>query len=93
MDADLSHHVIRKREIKAIKFSILYKPKFIMSMIQMQKARNCDIVCGTRYAGGGAVHGWDLRRKIMSRTANFAAQLMLRLEKKPFFPLKSHLEI
>ncbi len=32
---------------------------------------------GTRYALGGGVSGWDLRRKVISRGANFLAQFLL----------------
>ncbi|VDK73792.1 unnamed protein product [Litomosoides sigmodontis] len=63
MDADLSHH-----------------PKFIPEMIKLQQHKNVgyDIVTGTRYANGGGVSGWNLRRKFVSRSANFLAQLLLR---------------
>ncbi|KIY51182.1 glycosyltransferase family 2 protein [Fistulina hepatica ATCC 64428] len=70
MDADFSHH-----------------PKFIPQFIRLQKAHNLDIVTGTRYrstskpymadAKPGGVHGWDLRRKLVSRGANFLAQTVL----------------
>jgi len=30
-----------------------------------QKAEDCDIVTGTRYAGDGGVYGWDLQRKLI----------------------------
>ncbi|KDN33643.1 hypothetical protein RSAG8_13272, partial [Rhizoctonia solani AG-8 WAC10335] len=65
MDADFSHH-----------------PKFIPEFIKLQQAYNLDIVTGTRYRststppmpGGlpvtpGGVHGWDLKRKLVSRGA------------------------
>lgn len=61
MDADLSHH-----------------PQFIPDMIKRQREDNCDVVSGTRYRGrGGGVHGWDLRRKLTSRVANFIAASLL----------------
>ncbi|KAJ7596738.1 glycosyltransferase family 2 protein [Mycena floridula] len=70
MDADFSHH-----------------PKFIPQFIRLQKAHNLDIVTGTRYrssskpyqndAKPGGVHGWDLRRKLVSRGANFLADTVL----------------
>ncbi|KAK0456771.1 glycosyltransferase family 2 protein [Armillaria borealis] len=51
------------------------------------KAHNLDIVTGTRYrsmskpyladAKPGGVHGWDLRRKLVSRGANFLADTVL----------------
>ncbi|KAF8151917.1 glycosyltransferase family 2 protein [Mycena galopus ATCC 62051] len=70
MDADFSHH-----------------PKFIPQFISLQKTHNLDIVTGTRYrskskpflreATPGGVHGWDLKRKLVSRGANFLADTML----------------
>ena len=32
---------------------------------------------GTRYSEGGGVHGWDVKRKLTSRVANFLAYTML----------------
>jgi len=53
----------------------------------LQKAHNLDIVTGTRYraaakpslddARPGGVHGWDLKRKLVSRGANFLADMVL----------------
>ncbi|KAH7884033.1 glycosyltransferase family 2 protein [Phlebopus sp. FC_14] len=70
MDADFSHH-----------------PKFIPQLIKLQQAYNLDIVTGTRYrstsspfisdARPGGVHGWDLKRKLVSRGANFLADTVL----------------
>lgn len=70
MDADFSHH-----------------PKFIPQFIRLQQAHNLDIVTGTRYrststpylaeAKPGGVHGWDLKRKLVSRGANFLAATVL----------------
>lgn len=65
MDADLSHH-----------------PKFIPEMIRVMDdsktaAKKIDIVCGTRYRQGGGVAGWDLKRKVVSRGANFLATFLL----------------
>ena len=37
-----------------------------------------DIVIGTRYAGDGGVYGWDFRRKLISRGANYLTQVLLR---------------
>ena len=36
------------------------------------------VVSGTRYAGDGGVNGWDLKRKIISRGANYVTQILLR---------------
>ncbi|KIJ45229.1 glycosyltransferase family 2 protein [Sphaerobolus stellatus SS14] len=70
MDADFSHH-----------------PKFIPQLIKLQQEYNLDIVTGTRYrntskpylssATPGGVHGWDLKRKLISRGANFLAATVL----------------
>jgi dolichol-phosphate mannosyltransferase len=46
-------------------------------MIAKQKEGNFDIVTGTRYSGEGGVYGWDLRRKLISRGANYLTQVLL----------------
>ncbi|KAH9064962.1 glycosyltransferase family 2 protein [Lactarius vividus] len=53
----------------------------------LQQAHNLDIVTGTRYrttssppmsgTAPGGVHGWDLKRKFVSRGANFLADTVL----------------
>ncbi|XP_041455296.1 dolichol-phosphate mannosyltransferase subunit 1-like [Lytechinus variegatus] len=55
-----------------------HHPKFIPEFIRLQKEEGCDVVSGTRYQGSGGVYGWDLKRKIISRGANFLAQVLLR---------------
>ncbi|KAL1115266.1 hypothetical protein AAG570_007297 [Ranatra chinensis] len=55
-----------------------HHPKFIPRFIALQKSKDYDIVSGSRYIAGGGVHGWDLKRKTVSRGANFLTQLMLR---------------
>jgi len=55
-----------------------HHPKFIPQFIDKQKAEGLDVVTGTRYAGDGGVNGWDLKRKIISRGANFVTQFLLR---------------
>ncbi|KAG2184739.1 hypothetical protein INT43_000652 [Umbelopsis isabellina] len=55
-----------------------HHPKFIPQMIKLQKEHDYDVVSGTRYRTGGGVYGWDLKRKLVSRGANFLATLMLR---------------
>ncbi|KAF7248854.1 Dolichol-phosphate mannosyltransferase subunit 1, partial [Varanus komodoensis] len=54
-----------------------HHPKFIPEFIRTQKEGNFDIVSGTRYKGNGGVHGWDLKRKLLSRGANFLTQVLL----------------
>jgi len=55
-----------------------HHPKFIPEMIAVQRKNDFDIVSGTRYVGDGGVYGWDLKRKIISRGANYVAQVLLR---------------
>lgn len=55
-----------------------HHPKFIPDFIRTQQEGNYDIVSGTRYSLGGGVYGWDLRRKLISRVANYLAQALLR---------------
>ena len=61
MDADLSHHP------RAI-------PEFVAEAARRPGA---DVVTGTRYVPGGGVHGWDTRRKLTSRVANYLAHVLL----------------
>ncbi|NWZ48108.1 DPM1 mannosyltransferase, partial [Haliaeetus albicilla] len=70
MDADLSHHY----------FHTNIPPVFLIKPIayRKQKEGNFDIVSGTRYKGNGGVYGWDLKRKLISRGANFLTQVLLR---------------
>ncbi|XP_011879594.1 PREDICTED: probable dolichol-phosphate mannosyltransferase [Vollenhovia emeryi] len=55
-----------------------HHPKFIPKMVELQRYLNLDVVSGTRYAQGGGVYGWDFKRKLISRTANFVTQILLR---------------
>ncbi|XP_025114948.1 dolichol-phosphate mannosyltransferase subunit 1-like [Pomacea canaliculata] len=54
-----------------------HHPKFIPQLIKKQEEGNYDIVTGTRYSGDGGVYGWDLKRKCISRGANFLTQVLL----------------
>eukprot|EP00898_Chlorokybus_atmophyticus_P003719 jgi/Chlat1/4348/Chrsp29S04499 len=55
-----------------------HHPKYIPHMIRMQVAGNFDVVIGTRVVPGGGVAGWDFRRKLISRGANYLASTLLR---------------
>lgn len=55
-----------------------HHPEAIPQFIAAQKKGNYDIITGTRYAGDGGVFGWDLKRKLVSRGANFLASTVLR---------------
>jgi dolichol-phosphate mannosyltransferase len=57
---------------------LFFQPKFIPQFIELQKKQHFDIVSGTRYAGDGGVSGWDFKRKLVSRGANFLSQVLLR---------------
>lgn len=54
-----------------------HHPKFIPAFISKQKETDADIVSGTRYVSKGGVFGWDLKRKLTSRVANFVADFLL----------------
>jgi dolichol-phosphate mannosyltransferase len=56
-----------------------HHPKYIEQFIAKQKEGNYDVVTGTRYITGGGVYGWDLRRKLISRVANYLADSLLGL--------------
>ena len=55
-----------------------HHPEAIPQFIAKQKEKDFDIVTGTRYAGNGGVYGWNLKRKLISRGANFLASELLR---------------
>ncbi|CAH1406054.1 unnamed protein product [Nezara viridula] len=55
-----------------------HHPKFIPKFIEKQKEGNFDVISGSRYINGGGVSGWDFKRKLVSRGANFLTQLLLR---------------
>lgn len=54
-----------------------HHPKYIPHMIIKQQTGDFDIICGSRYIEGGGVCGWNFKRKLMSRGANFLAQFLL----------------
>ncbi len=55
-----------------------HQPKYIMTFIQRQKSGDYDIVTGSRYADGGQIVGWNFKRKLISKVANFVTRLLLR---------------
>lgn len=55
-----------------------HHPKFIPEFIRLQVSKDYDIVSGTRYLGNGGVYGWDFKRKLISRGANYLTQILLR---------------
>jgi dolichol-phosphate mannosyltransferase len=54
-----------------------HHPKFIPTMVQVMDDSKVEIVTGTRYALGGGVFGWDSKRKLISKGANFLADFLL----------------
>ena len=78
MDSDLSHHVMSSTIELLFHLILMFQPKFIPKFIEKQVSTKSDIVIGTRYAGDGGVYGWDFRRKLISRGANYLTQVMLR---------------
>ncbi|PVV05274.1 hypothetical protein BB560_000219, partial [Smittium megazygosporum] len=54
-----------------------HHPKDIPFFIEKQQSEDFDIVTGSRYINGGGVYGWDLKRKLISRGANFLADILL----------------
>jgi len=54
-----------------------HHPNAIPSFIAKQAEEDFDVVTGTRYAHGGGVAGWDIKRVITSRGANLLANILL----------------
>lgn len=54
-----------------------HHPRYIPAMIKKLNSDGLDIVSGTRYQSGGGVYGWDLRRKLTSRVANFLTAILI----------------
>lgn len=55
-----------------------HHPKYLPAFIAKQQQTGADVVTGTRYKPGGGVFGWDFKRKLTSRGANFLASFLLR---------------
>jgi dolichol-phosphate mannosyltransferase len=55
-----------------------HHPKFIPRFIAKQRESGAHVVTGTRYVPGGGVYGWDLRRMLVSRVANYLAAILLK---------------
>lgn len=59
-----------------------HDPKLLPNLIRPVWEGYADIVLGSRYIKGGAIEGWPLTRRIISRGANTLAKLILRLNVK-----------
>lgn len=56
-----------------------HHPKAIAEFVKRQALTGADIVTGTRYNADGGVSGWNMKRKLISRVANFLADMLLNL--------------
>jgi dolichol-phosphate mannosyltransferase len=56
---------------------LLHPPDRVADLVAATE--EADFAIGSRYVPGGAVLGWPLRRRIISRGANFYARTLLRL--------------
>jgi len=68
MDADFSHH-----------------PKYLPALLagmDPENGRPVDVMIGSRYAPGGGVEGWGLKRHFMSRSVNLYTRWLLGLKPK-----------
>ncbi len=74
-----AHGLRRARgdEVVIMDADLSHHPKYVSAMLRKRRAEGLDVVSGTRYVGGGGVHGWDLRRKLTSRVANYIAKVAL----------------
>ena len=67
----------RGREVVVMDADLSHHPKYISEMLTKRRREKLDVVSGTRYALGGGVSGWDLRRKLTSMVANYIAKAAL----------------
>jgi dolichol-phosphate mannosyltransferase len=56
-----------------------HDPNDIPRLIGLAKMSNADIVVGCRYTEKGGIIGWNLYRKLVSRSANLMVRLLLNL--------------
>jgi dolichol-phosphate mannosyltransferase len=56
-----------------------HDPKAVPQLLPKMQS-GCGIVIGSRYCRGGKIVGWSGARKIVSRTANFAAKFLVGLK-------------
>lgn len=89
MDADLSHHpkfipdMLKTQsegnyDLVSGEFCFVVVVLFSVSLTMVVTFIKITTFKGTRYALGGGVYGWDFMRKLISRTANYVAQVLLR---------------
>jgi dolichol-phosphate mannosyltransferase len=54
-----------------------HHPRYLAQILEI--AADTDMVIGSRYVAGGGVANWPLRRRLLSRFANFYTRWLLRL--------------
>ncbi|MGH0028354.1 MAG: polyprenol monophosphomannose synthase [Myxococcota bacterium] len=54
-----------------------HHPRYLPAMLEAMQG--ADMVVGSRYVPGGGVVNWALRRRLLSRFANFYTRLLLRV--------------
>jgi len=54
-----------------------HQPSDIPALIEEVLSGDCDMCSGSRYMPGGKIVGWNLYRKVISRTANFISKTFL----------------
>ncbi len=52
-----------------------HDPTVVPAMVD--RLSSCDVVIGSRYVDGGGIENWNLKRRILSRFANFYARTIL----------------
>lgn len=57
-----------------------HHPKYLPKMIETAQNKMADVVVGSRYIRGGKIVGWDWKRQLNSRGANFVVRIMLGLK-------------
>ena len=51
-----------------------HPPQVIPKLVETLKQYQCDLVVASRYIKGGKIHGWTLKRKIVSKVATIIAK-------------------
>lgn len=54
-----------------------HHPRYLPDLIAGME--ECDVMIGSRYVEGGKIHGWPLKRYVMSWAVNVYSRLLLRL--------------
>src|SRR5215204_743043 len=54
-----------------------HDPQYLSALVEATE--NADVALGSRYCEHGAIDGWPLRRRILSRGMNWLSKLLLRL--------------